>query len=265
MITLYLFYVKTAALSSAYKSRDVARACDTILDMGFDCVEVMAYLPHVNLQHISATADALSPYEGRISGFGIYENLADLREQQRLEAVQKTIACIELCSKTGGAFVVLQTGLAPSFLRHEAETTFEQSLSHIVPAARQYNVKLAFENATNTLLSTTEEVFSFVKAHPDDHICLTVDPVNFYESKSPCHIEKLQSKTVNLHVKNVSGGKEAPLETGDVDFQDILSRGWDCIYTAEYEESPQTHQFLSNALQVVRWYSDSDNENEKGT
>lgn len=244
--------VKTAALSSAYKSADIATACDTILEIGFDYIEVMAYPPHVDLGNVSLTADKLSSYENHISGLGIYENLADLRDNQRREAVLKTITLIELCSTVQGTFIVCQTGIAPSFLRDEAEKAFEKSLNEILPVAHAYNVKIALENAKNTLLSTVEDVIHFLDGHPDDFICLTVDPVNFYESQSNPYTKALCTRTENLHLKNVSNGEETSLKTGEVDVHTVLSLPWECIHAVEYEETPHTDQFLRDALNFMR-------------
>ncbi|MGC1122332.1 MAG: TIM barrel protein [Candidatus Methanofastidiosia archaeon] len=245
--------MKTAAVSSVYKSRDVAAACDAILDIGFDCVEVMAYPPHVDLSQKFITLDKLSPYEGNISGFGIYENLCDLREDHRMHAVEKTIACIELCSRTGGTFIVCQTGITPSFLKSEAGSAFEKSLGQILPAAHDYQVRLAIENARATLLSTVEETVSFLAHHKDPVICLTVDPVNFSAVQcSPYNVENLGSRTVNLHLKNVVCGEEAPVSQGEVDFQRILSFPWDCVLTVEYEDTARTEEFLLDAISFLR-------------
>ncbi|MBU7014843.1 MAG: sugar phosphate isomerase/epimerase [Theionarchaea archaeon] len=240
--------MKTAAVSSVYKSRDLTAACDAILDIGYDCVEVMAYPPHVDLSQTSRVQEVLSPYEGHISGFGIYENLCDLRENYRIKAVEETITCIELCNRTGGEFVVCQTGIAPSFLRNEASSAFEKSLDRILPAAHDFQVCLALENAPSTLLATVEETSSFLDHHTDPAICLTVDPVNFFAAQcSPSDAERLVRRTVNLHLKNVASGREAPVSQGEVDFHRVLSFPWTSVFTAEYEETAMTEEFLRDA------------------
>jgi sugar phosphate isomerase/epimerase len=253
MMTMCLFHVKTAAVSSVYKSRDITAACDAILESGFDYIEVMAYPPHVDLSGSLVARDLLSPYEGKISGFGIYENLADLRETHRVQAVEKTLTLIELCSRTKGMYIVCQTGITPSFLKSEARAAFEKSLDQILPAAHEHQVTLAFENARSTLLSTVEETISFLAQHTDPAVCLTIDPVNFYEAQCSLYdIEPLIPRTVNVHVKNVIHGEEAPASHGEVDFRKVLSMPWNCIFTAEYEETARTEEFLQDALSLLR-------------
>lgn len=253
MILLCCVIVKIAAVSSVYKSRDLAAACDAILDIGFDSIEVMAYPPHVDLSQISMAQDVLSPYQGKVSGFGIYENLCDLREDHRMHAVQKVTSCIELCSRTKGEFVVCQSGMVPSFLRNDMATAFEKSLSEILPVACQFQVHLAIENAPATLLATVEETVSFLSTHTDPSISLTVDPVNFSAAQcSPYELEDLVYRTVNLHLKNVASEEEAPVSHGEVDFRKVLSHPWDSVLTAEYEETERTEEFLQDAISFLR-------------
>jgi sugar phosphate isomerase/epimerase len=171
--------INLAFSTNAFKKNTLTEAIDSIANIGYRGVELMADLHHANPATFDATARAATKAQlaargltvSNINAFTYFcdgdtyhptwiEDSLALREKR----INHTHACIELASEFGARTVSLQPGgpLIGTVLNREAAAKrFAEGLKRLLPTAKKHGIILAVEPEPGLLIESAQEFLDF--------------------------------------------------------------------------------------------------------
>jgi len=258
---------KLAFSTNAFKKNTFAEAIDAVAGIGYAGVELMADLHHAYPPRLSKRerGEVRRRIEDRgmcVSNVNAFTLFAcgdtyhptwiedDAREVQR--RVDHTLACIELCADFGVKNISLQPGgpmIGTTLTRRQAGERFAESLSRVVPLARQLGVTLGIEPEPGLFIESSAEYVEFKTTYFHDEkivqmncdlghlFCVGEDPATVIRTLpqhvAHVHLEDIGANRVHQHL---TPGK------GVIDFADIFRAldevnytGWTTVELYPYE------------------------------
>jgi sugar phosphate isomerase/epimerase len=253
--------------TNAFKKNTLAQAIDSIAEIGYSGVELMADVPHAYPPNMDDAARQSTRTQigqkklivSNVNAFTLFacgdtyhptwiESDATLREMR----IEHTLNAVELASQFGAKTVSLQPGgpmIGTTLTREQAGDLFAEGIARIVPLAKQRNVILAIEPEPGLFIQSSDEYLEFkdryfrdedvVKMNCDiGHLfCVGDDPAEVIRSipqhVAHVHLEDIGKNRVHQHL---TPGK------GVIDFggvfkalDDIEYDGWTTVELYPYE------------------------------
>lgn len=178
--------MKTSFHTATLHELPVAEAVRTLLDAGYDNVELNAESlpwaePHVGPWTDDATRSALRE-TGAVGSIAAHTaGLASADEDTRRAAVLWTIGCLDLAADVGASVVHVIPGDQPDVGNGLGVATergdldaFLRSLREVVAAAEERGLVAALEPIVNQLVSTTDETVHVLEQVPG--LAVSFDP-----------------------------------------------------------------------------------------
>ncbi len=258
---------KLAFSTNAFKKNTFTEAIDTIAGIGYEGVELMADLHHAYPPRMSRSERA--EVKRRIEDLGlVVSNINaftlfacgdtyhptwiedDLTERQR--RINHTLACIELAADLGVRNISLQPGgpmIGTGMTRREAGERFAESLSRVVPLAKQVGVTLGIEPEPGLFIESAREYMDFKSTYFKDEsavlmncdighlFCVGEDPASVIRAMprqiAHVHLEDIGANRVHQHLTPGKGVIDFPAIFRALD--DIQFNGWTTVELYPYE------------------------------
>lgn len=253
--------------SNAFKKNTLEETIQTLGDIGYAAVELMADLHHAypptfdpsrRLRTKQILADRrlvvsnINAFTHFVEGDTYHptwiEDDAHLREKR----IAHTLNCIDLAKEFNARTISLQPGgpmIGTKVSREAAAERFAEGLSHCIERAKQNNIILAIEPEPGLFIQTSREYLEFKEQffRNEDHIqmncdighlfCVGDDPADVIRNLAPhiahVHVEDIGKNRVHQHL---TPGK------GVIDFKqifqalaDIRYEGWATVELYPYE------------------------------
>lgn len=263
--------MKLAFSTNAFKRTSLESAIDTIAEIGYHGVELMAdvphaYPPHMPTERMTALRAQLARYRMQVSNVNAFtlfalgdtyhptwiEDDATLREQR----IQHTKNCIVMTAAVGGKTISLEPGGPQDHLsRDVALARFEAGLRECLPLAQQHGVILLVEPEPGLLIQHSHECVALLEKinHPNlkmncdlgHFYCVEEDPATVVRACAPwighVHVEDIKENRVHQH--------RVPGE-GAMDFVGIFEALNEIKYTGWV--TVELYPYESTAEQVAR-------------
>jgi sugar phosphate isomerase/epimerase len=248
--------LRLAFSTNAFKKNSLDEAIDSIAQIGYRGVEVMADVPHAYPARMTATSkkEVLARIQqtgmraSNVNAFTLFacgdtyhptwiEDDAD----QRHIRIEHTRGAIDLAAELGAATVSLQPGgpmIGTTLTRKLAGERFAEGLSALLPDARKRNIVLGVEPEPGLFIETAAEYLEFknrffrdeplVKMNCDvGHLfCVGDDP--------PAVIRSLPEHVAHIHFEDIGANRVHQHLTpgrGVIDFPAIFAALGDVGYT----------------------------------
>jgi sugar phosphate isomerase/epimerase len=186
---------------------DLERAIEGTATLGFDAIELACHRPHFDLETARRTPERVARRieqagltVSALSGFNTFTEPRTLNDE--LTAAE---TIIRLAPLFGTEIVKLTPGAPGSAEAASAHwQCLEQTLTALIPLARQVGVRLAFETHMRQLTDTLASSEQLLEMTPADVVGLTVDYSNlvFAGEDITQVIPHLADRTFNTHLKN---------------------------------------------------------------
>jgi sugar phosphate isomerase/epimerase len=259
--------VRLAFSTNAFKKNTLEQAIDSIADIGYAGVELMADLHHAyppamdppRLQQTRALLANRSLPVSNINAFTLFacgdtyhptwiEPDAAKREQR----ITHTIQSIEMAAKFGAKTISLQPGgplIGTTMTRDSAAELFAEGISRVLPAAKQHNLILAIEPEPGLFIESSAEYLEFKNRFFRDEanvlmncdvghlFCVGDDPAEVIRSMpeqvAHVHLEDIGANRVHQHLTPGKGVIDFPGVFKALD--DINYQGWVTVELYPYE------------------------------
>jgi sugar phosphate isomerase/epimerase len=259
--------IRLAFSTNAFKKNTLAEAVNSIADIGYTGVELMADIPHAYPPIFDAAArseiktiiKSRSLQVSNINAFTLFaagdtyhptwiEDDARLRELR----INHTLQCIELAHEFSAPTVSLQPGgplIGSEISRELAGKRFAAGLSQVLPVAHRHNITLAVEPEPGLFIETAGEYLEFknhyfknepaIKMNCDvGHLfCVGEDPATVIRQMpahvAHVHLEDIGSNRVHQHLTPGKGAidfKSIFAALGEIEYQ-----GWVTVELYPYE------------------------------
>lgn len=259
--------VRLAFSTNAFKKNTLEQAIDSIADIGYAGVELMADLHHAyppamdppRLQQTRALLANRSLPVSNVNAFTLFacgdtyhptwiEPDAAKREQR----ITHTIQSIEMAAKFGAKTISLQPGgplIGTKMTRDAAAKLFAEGISRVLPAAKMHNLILAIEPEPGLFIESSVEYLEFKNRFFRDEanvlmncdvghlFCVGDDPAEVIRSMpeqvAHVHLEDIGANRVHQHLTPGKGVIDFPgvfKALDDIDYQ-----GWVTVELYPYE------------------------------
>ncbi len=171
--------IRLAFSTNAFKKNTLDEAIDTIGDIGYTGVELMAdlhhaYPPAMNAARTAATQHHLAERKLPVSNVNAFTLFAcgdtyhptwiESDPAQRERRIAHTLRCIDLAADFRARTVSLQPGgplIGSALAREEASERFAEGISRVLPRAKERNVILAIEPEPGLFIENAAEYLEF--------------------------------------------------------------------------------------------------------
>lgn len=247
--------MRTSFHTATLHELPIVEAVQQLLDAGYDAVELNAEAlpwagPHVGPETPSEIREQLKA-TGAISSIAAHRSgLASPKDDERREAIDWTLGCVQLAADVGadvvhvipgdqpdvgnGLGVVSEPGDLPSFI---------SALNEVVKGAEGSGVKVALEPIVNQLISTTDEALEVLERVPG--LKISFDPSHLHVTTHDVDdaARRLGQHVVIAAIKDAKGNPDdfAFLAQGDgeIDFASMVrvlrEQGFDGALVVEHE------------------------------
>jgi sugar phosphate isomerase/epimerase len=270
--------IELAFSTNAFKKNTLSEAIDSIADIGYGAVEVMADVPHAlparfDRRDRSALKQKLADRRLSVSNINAFtlfacgdtyhptwiEEDALLRQAR----IQHTIGAVELAADLGAKTVSLQPGgplIGTTLTRQQAAERFAEGLHQVLPRARELGIILAIEPEPGLFIESSAEYLEFkqtyfgeqdlVKMNCDiGHLfCVGDDPADVVRRLAPhvahVHLEDIGSNRVHQHL---TPGK------GVIDFSAVFSALRDIRYGGRVTVELYPYETTAAGVAKMAW------------
>lgn len=233
--------------TNAFKKNSLDEAIDSIANIGYGAVELMADMHHAYPTTFDAKRrrDTLRRLHDRgliVSNINAFTHFVDgdtyhptwfesdpSRTQLRID---HTIRCIELAAQFGAPTVSIQPGgplITSELLMESAHELFAENLAKCVETARRCDVVLAIEPEPGLIIERASEYWRFKQHYFRDepYVGMNCDVGHlFCVGENPAQIiRELYGEIAHLHLEDIGGNRVHQHLTpgrGVIDFVDIF-------------------------------------------
>jgi sugar phosphate isomerase/epimerase len=247
--------IQLAFSTNAFKKNTLTQAIDSIADVGYGAVEIMADVPHAlpaqfgakdrsqlkaQLARRGLTVSNINAFTLFACGDTYHPTWIEDDTLLRQARIRHTIGAVELAADLGAKSVSLQPGgplIGTTLSRQAAGERFADGLHEVLPRARELNVILAIEPEPGLFIESSSEYLEFKKTFfPNDELvkmncdlghlfCVGDDPADVVrrlaEHVAHVHLEDIGKNRVHQHL---TPGK------GVIDFRAVFEAMSDIRY-----------------------------------
>lgn len=210
----------------------LSEAIEDLAAAGFEQVELMAALPHIDLWHrgrelASEIATASRRTGLRVAGLnppGLDINIGSPDDSMRAWSVDMYVRIGQLAADVSAAYLVVHPGrrhvLVPAPAPEAREWVID-SVARIADALAPAGVRVLFENTPTRLLDTAEECMSVVHDLSGRDVGLVYDVANGFMVEDPAAGLRVVAEHVDVvHVSDTTAAhwRHDPIGNGEVDF-----------------------------------------------
>ena len=258
---------RLAFSTNAFKKNTLDEAIDSIADIGYTGVELMAdlhhaYPPVMDGDRRRDTQSHLSNRKLPVSNVNAFTLFAcgdtyhptwiESDPAKREQRIEHTLACIDLASEFGARTISLQPGgplIGTTMSRDSAACLFAEGINRVLPRAREKNLILAIEPEPGLFIENSAEYLEFknrfFKSEPNvlmncdiGHLfCVGDDPPDVVrrlsEHVAHVHLEDIGKNRVHQHLTPGKGVIDFPAVFRALD--DIDYDGWVTVELYPYE------------------------------
>jgi sugar phosphate isomerase/epimerase len=258
---------RLAFSTNAFKKNTLDQAIDSIGEIGYAGVELMAdlhhaYPPVMDAPRLAQTRSHLAKRKLPVSNVNAFTLFAcgdtyhptwiESDPTKREQRIQHTLNCIDLAAEFGATTISLQPGgplIGTTTTRDQAGEMFADGISRVLPKAKEKNLTLAIEPEPGLFIESAQEYLDFknrfFKNEPHvlmncdiGHLfCVGDDPAavirNHADHIAHVHLEDIGKNRVHQHL---TPGK------GVIDFAEIFKAlddieydGWVTVELYPYE------------------------------
>ena len=256
--------MKLAFSTNAFKKNTLPQAIESIHQIGYTGVELMADLHHaypatVNREELHGELSRRNLPVSNINAFTLFacgdtyhptwiEGDAQLRQRR----IRHTIDCIHLAAEVGAKTVSLQPGgplIGTGLTRQRAGELYAEGLAAVLPVAKERNIILAVEPEPGLFIQSADEYLEFKRSYFRDeplirmncdigHLFCVGDAPAAVIRKHPeqiahVHLEDIGANRVHQHLTPGKGAiKFAEIFAA---LRDIHYDGWTTVELYPYE------------------------------
>jgi sugar phosphate isomerase/epimerase len=259
--------VRLAFSTNAFKKNTLEQAIDSIADIGYAGVELMAdlhhaYPPAMDPPRLQQTRSLLANRSLPVSNVNAFTLFAcgdtyhptwiEPDAAKREQRITHTIQSIEMAAKFGAKTISLQPGgplIGTTMTRDAAAELFAEGISRVLPAAKQHHLILAIEPEPGLFIESSAEYLEFKNRFFRDEanvlmncdvghlFCVGDDPAEVIRSMpeqvAHVHLEDIGANRVHQHLTPGRGVIDFPgvfKALDDIDYQ-----GWVTVELYPYE------------------------------
>lgn len=227
--------------SNAYTRFPLERAIDEIAEAGFDGIEILADIPHVNpLRATARTADRLAARIRRrglaVSNVNANTNLALNRldpqgfrpsllepdESARRLRIQYIRRAIDFAASVGSPCVAISVGRSPGGPARDLRARLLQGLDEVLTHAERRGVDVGIEYEPGHLIESCRGLLAVLRdaRHPRLGANLDIGHAACAGESIPATIRRLRGRIWHLHVEDIRRRTHRHLVPGlgDIDF-----------------------------------------------
>lgn len=240
--------MKFSFSTNAFVRHSVLEAIQTISDLGYEGVELLADAPHlyavsITDEEINRIKDTLSHtglhvaninantaigYYGRTFWEPLFEpSLANPDPAQRAWRIKYTKRCIDLAHALNSPCISVTSGrIVPGITPIDASLLFKKSLTEIAEYAEGRNIKIGIEYEPGLLVENSRELLALLKDLRSPLVGANLDLGHCHVIAEDIEgvISLLADKIFHVHLEDIKARKHHHLIPGhgDMDIQGIL-------------------------------------------
>lgn len=269
--------------SNAYMKYDMGHAIDSIADLGFGGIELMADRPHAwpaettdqqidsirrHLDHRGLTISNINAFMMNAVGDFWHPSWIEPDEPLRQERLQHTIGALTMAAKLGAPSITTEPGgpLSESMSREHAMDLFCEGLGQVLRHAEDVGVFLLVEPEPDLLIENADQFLELTQRVDSPMLGLNFDVGHFYCVGDPLPetIARLARFTKHYHVEDIAASRvheHLIPGRGAVDFDAVIGAikktdydGWLTIELYPYLDDPNGAG-AEAARYLSRWVS----------
>jgi sugar phosphate isomerase/epimerase len=259
--------MRLAFSTNAFKKNTLDEAIDSIADIGYAGVELMAdlhhaYPPVMNDTRRRQTQDHLADRKLPVSNVNAFTLFAcgdtyhptwiESDPQKREKRIQHTLDCIDLAAQFSAKTISLQPGgplIGTTTSRDQAGELFAEGISRVLPRAKEKDLILAIEPEPGLFIENSAEYLEFKNRFfkNESHVlmncdighlfCVGDEPADVFrrlaEHVAHVHLEDIGKNRVHQHLTPGKGVIDFPAVFKALD--DIRYDGWVTVELYPYE------------------------------
>jgi sugar phosphate isomerase/epimerase len=259
--------LRLAFSTNAFKKNTLDEAIDSIADIGYTGVELMAdlhhaYPPAMNDERRRQMQGHLSSRKLPVSNVNAFTLFAcgdtyhptwiESDPAKRAQRIEHTLACIDLASEFGAKTISLQPGgplIGTTTSRDKAGELFAEGISRVLGRAKEKNLILAIEPEPGLFIENSAEYLEFKNRFfkNESHVlmncdighlfCVGDDPTEVILEHAAhvahVHLEDIGKNRVHQHLTPGKGVIDFPAVFEALD--DIQYDGWVTVELYPYE------------------------------
>jgi protein FrlC len=227
--------------SNAYTRHSVERAIDETSDAGFDGIEILADVPHVNPLRVTARLVdrlalrlrrrglAVSNVNantnlalGRLDPEGFRPSLLEADDSSRQRRVEYIRRAIDFAAAIGSPCVAISVGRSPGGPALELRARLIRGLEEVLARAERRGVNVGIEFEPGHFIESSRQLDPVLRAvgHPRLGANLDIGHARCAGEHIPSVIRRLRGRIWNLHFEDIRGRTHRHLipGMGDIDF-----------------------------------------------
>ena len=263
--------MKLSFSTNAYVRQNIHHAIEKIADAGYEGVELLADIPHLNPAALSDTdleeigsllirknltvaninANTAMAYYGREFWEPLFEpSLSNPDPEARRWRIDYTKKCMDMALTLGSQNISITSGrMIPGVNPTESLALFRSSLNELLEYAEKKNIRIGVEYEPGLLIERYSELMVLLKQVDSAFLGANLDLGHSYliDNDVAKGIHALSSKIFHLHIEDIKDMKHYHLipGMGDMDFQaihhalmDISYKGYASVELYTYVNDP---------------------------
>lgn len=259
--------IRLAFSTNAFKKNTLDEAVDSIAQIGYLGVELMADMHHAyppamdagRRQALRQKLDRDGLVVSNVNAFTLFAcgdtyhpTWIEDDAAKRQTRIDHTLACIELAGQMGAKTISLQPGgplIGTTMTRERAAERYAQGLAKVIDAAKRHNVILGIEPEPGLFIESAAEYLEFKERFfpNDDFVRMNCDAGHlFCVGEDPADvIRQMPEQIVHVHLEDIGKNRVHQHLTpgkGAMDFpaifralEDVKYSGWATVELYPYE------------------------------